>query len=570
MKQSSRALAQALFILSALTMLQPRVSLRHILPLRNLPYISRRTFAEALDHIPPSPLSASNLPPPSSPDSSLPTNPYDSTTRPEDTPEPPFALRSYKPRTPGVRHLRRPINDHLYKGRAYLPLTFARKGQHIGGRNNSGQIRVRHRGGGHKRRIRMIDFHRAAPGRHTVERIEYDPGRSAHIALLTHNETHEKSYIVAAQGMRAGETVESFLQGVPELLLQSLGGSRDAGMIAAKTAWRGNCLPLHMIPTGTLVFCVGLRKGGKAQLCRSAGTFAMVIGRPGDVERKKVGENGPLEDIGAGGTEKTEELVVEKEAGKKLDKEDMYVAVRLKSGEVRKIHREACATIGTASNTNYNRRQLGKAGRSRWLGIRPSVRGVAMNASDHPHGGGRGKSKGNVQPVSIWGQLVSKSALRRCLFERCFFFFLVFSFLLPPLQPNNDPCFTNFFFSHTDERRLQDSEEEQRQPRGDPGETEEYRPEVEAEEEGEAVQVEELRRMCTLLPASCQRGETVAVLHIYIYIHMHVHIYLSIQPASDAWTETLSALKCLFACLLNKILENPSCTMHGQKIEEVV
>ncbi|KAI4285560.1 MAG: hypothetical protein L6R35_004642, partial [Caloplaca aegaea] len=194
-------------------MLLRRVCLRHILPIRNLPYTFRRTYAEALDHLPHSPLSATNLPPPSSPDSSLPVNPYDSTTRPEDTPDPPFALRSYKPRTPGVRHLRRPINDHLHKGRAYLPLTFARKGQHLGGRNNSGQIRVRHRGGGHKRRIRMIDFHRATPGRHTVERIEHDPGRSAHIALLTHNETGAKSYIVAAQGMRAGETVERFLAG---------------------------------------------------------------------------------------------------------------------------------------------------------------------------------------------------------------------------------------------------------------------------------------------------------------------------------------------------------------------
>ncbi|KAL8929879.1 MAG: hypothetical protein Q9208_001023 [Pyrenodesmia sp. 3 TL-2023] len=383
-------------------MLQPRFHLRHILPLRTLlPYTTHRTYAEAQahDHTPPPPL---HVPPSSS--STEPTNPYDSTTRPEDTPDPPFALRSYKPRTPGVRHLRRPINDHLHRGRAYLPLTFARKGQHLGGRNNSGQIRVRHRGGGHKRRIRMIDFHRNAPGRHTVERIEYDPGRTAHIALLTNNETKEKSYIVAAQGMRAGETVESFRSGVlPEQLLQSLGGSRDAGMVAAKTAWRGNCLPLHMIPTGTLVYNVGLRRGGKAQLCRSAGTFAMVIGRPGDVERKKLN--------GAGGEEEEEEGVVEAEnegeekakGGKKKD--ELYVAVRLKSGEVRRIHRDACATIGIASNSNYNRRQLGKAGRSRWLGIRPTVRGVAMNASDHPHGGGRGKSKGNVQPVSIWGKL---------------------------------------------------------------------------------------------------------------------------------------------------------------------
>ncbi|KAL8715627.1 MAG: hypothetical protein Q9225_006369, partial [Loekoesia sp. 1 TL-2023] len=239
-------------------MLQPRTCLRHTLPLRTLPYAVRRTYAEAIDHYPPFPLT---VPPPIEE-----ANPYDTTTRPEDTPEPPFALRTYKPRTPGIRHLKRPINDHLHRGRAFLPLTFARKGQHIGGRNNSGKITVRHRGGGAKRRIRIVDFYRNAPGRHTVDRIEYDPGRSAHIALLTNNATQEKSYIVAAQGMRAGETVESFRAGIPEKLIESLGGSTDAGMVAAKTAWRGNCLPLHMIPTGTLVYNVGLKRGGKAQL----------------------------------------------------------------------------------------------------------------------------------------------------------------------------------------------------------------------------------------------------------------------------------------------------------------
>ena len=209
-------------------------------------------------------------------------------------------------------------------------------------------------------------------GPHVVERIEYDPGRTAHIALLSHGESGAKSYIVAPQGMRAGEKVESYRKGIPQTLLDSLGGSADAGMIAAKTAWRGNCLPLHMIPTGTIIYNVGLKRGGGAQLCRSAGTFAMVV--------SKNDEN---------------------------PKAALYVDVRLKSGEVRRIHRDACATIGIASNLNNNRRQLGKAGRSRWLGIRPTVRGVAMNAADHPHGGGRGKSKGNVHPVSIWGQLVS-------------------------------------------------------------------------------------------------------------------------------------------------------------------
>ncbi|KAL8715272.1 MAG: hypothetical protein Q9220_001230 [cf. Caloplaca sp. 1 TL-2023] len=386
-------------------MLQPRPCLNltrhHLIPL--LQSFAHRTYAvEAISHTPPPsiPISITTGSPNATPSNDI--NPYDSTVRPEDTPEPPFALRTYKPRTPGIRHLKRPINDHLHRGRAYLPLTFPRKGQHIGGRNHSGQISVRHRGNGAKRRIRVVDFHRNSPGKHTVERIEYDPGRSAHIALLTNNATKEKSYIVAAQGMRAGEQVESFRQGLPEKLIESLGGSRDAGMVAAKTAWRGNCLPLHMVPTGTLVFNVGLKRGGKAQLCRSAGTFAMVLG--GNKEDAAKGQQ-QLQGQEQG---EAEMMMMGKEQGENGEggkKRDLYIEVRLKSGEVRRIHRDACATIGTASNSNYNRRQLGKAGRSRWLGIRPTVRGVAMNASDHPHGGGRGKSKGNRQPVSIWGQL---------------------------------------------------------------------------------------------------------------------------------------------------------------------
>ena len=291
-------------------------------------------------------------------------------------------LRTYKPRTPGLRHLKRPINDHLYKGRPYLPLTHPRRGQHIGGRNTTGRITVRHRGGGHKRRIRTIDFQRLEPGKHQVERIEHDPGRSAHIALLTRTvgQSRTYSYIVAPQGMRAGEEVESFRQGLPASLIRELGGTHDAGMIAAKTAFRGNCLPLHMISPGTIIYNVGLKKGGGAQLCRSAGTFATVVSKnDGDPQKAK------------------------------------YVDVKLKSGEIRMIHRECCATIGTASNVFFNRRQLGKAGRKRWLGIRPTVRGVAMNASDHPHGGGRGKSKGNVHPVSIWGQLVCIAAVQASL-----------------------------------------------------------------------------------------------------------------------------------------------------------
>ena len=237
---------------------------------------------------------------------------------------------------------------------------------------------VRHRGGGHKRRIRIVDFSRTAAGKHTVERIEHDPGRSAHIALLTHNETQEKSYIVAAEGMRAGDVIQSYRKGIPADLLKSMGGIMDPAMIAAKTAWRGNCLPLHMIPPGTLIYNIGLVPDKGGQLCRSAGTFGQLVGSS-DTQRETAGQT-------------------------KKKSQSIYVNVRLQSGEVRKIHREACATIGVASNANHNREQLGKAGRKRWLGIRPTVRGVAMNASDHPHGGGRGKSKGNVIPISVWGR----------------------------------------------------------------------------------------------------------------------------------------------------------------------
>lgn len=279
-------------------------------------------------------------------------------------------MYTYKPRTPGLRHLKRTVNAHLWKGRAYLPLTFPRKGHGIGGRNHTGRIMVRHRGGGHKRRIRMVDFSRMEPGEHTVERIEHDPGRSAHIALIFNTATQIKSYILAAEGMRQGDVVQSYRKGIPDDLMKSMGGVIDPALLAAKTAWRGNCLPLHMIPSGTSIFNVGLRRGTGGQLCRSAGTFAEVIG-VNDQQQRSYGS--------------------------------IYVNVRLQSGEVRRIHREACATVGVASNASYNRQQLGKAGRSRWLGIRPTVRGVAMNACDHPHGGGRGKSKGNVHPVSIWG-----------------------------------------------------------------------------------------------------------------------------------------------------------------------
>ncbi|KAI1824218.1 ribosomal protein L2 [Xylaria intraflava] len=283
-------------------------------------------------------------------------------------------LRTYKPRTPGLRHLKRPINDHLWKGRPFLPLTFPKIGMAKGGRNNTGRVTVRHRGGGAKRRIRVVDFHRWLPGPHTVERIEYDPGRSAHIALLNEDATNKKTYIVAPEGTRAGDVVQSYRSGIPQDLLDSMGGVIDPGVLAAKTAHRGNCLPLHLVPVGTPVFNIGSHPKGGAVFCRSAGTFALVESKEDEMR-----EDG-----------------VRVMTGK-------YVIVRLQSGEIRKVSKDACATIGVASNPHHHYRQLGKAGRSRWLNIRPTVRGVAMNKVDHPHGGGRGKSKGNRNPTSPWG-----------------------------------------------------------------------------------------------------------------------------------------------------------------------
>ncbi|KFY43343.1 hypothetical protein V495_04005 [Pseudogymnoascus sp. VKM F-4514 (FW-929)] len=347
-----------------LKMLQPRVLLRaqkplcHTLTLRPL---RPRTYATAVEEpissesqqtFTSTAISSSFAPPPVVVDSNA-----------------SFAMRTYTPRTPGVRHLKRAINDHLWKGRPFLPLTFAKKGHGKGGRNNSGRVTIRHRGGGHKTRIRTVDFERMVPGPHTVERIEHDPGRTAHIALLNEDATGKKSYIVAPEGMRAGDVVQSYRAGIPKDLLDSMGGVVDPGVLAAKTAWRGNCLPLHMVPMGSIVYNVGSAKGRGAVFCRSAGTYAVVMSK--DDATTKGGER--------------------------------HVMVKLQSGEIRKVSRDACATIGVASNPHYQHEQLGKAGRKRWLNIRPTVRGLAMNACDHPHGGGRGKSKGNVDPVSPWG-----------------------------------------------------------------------------------------------------------------------------------------------------------------------
>ena len=279
--------------------------------------------------------------------------------------------KTYKPVSPGIRHLRRPLNPHIYKGRPVRSLTVPRRKN--GGRNQHGVITVRHQGGGHKQRIRILDYKREAPGIHDVVRIEYDPGRSAHIALLHNRDPNaigeqKWSYIIATEGLRAGDKVQSFRQGIPEGFIPgfdsalaansndksntSKGGGKvesaessiqslAVGLLRSLTLIPGNVLPLRLIPPGTVINTVSLSPTGPGILVRSAGSYAQVVGH---------------EDGGR------------------------YVRVRLQSGEIRKILRDCCATIGKVSNTLWKNRSLGKAGRSRWLGIRPSVRGVAMNA----------------------------------------------------------------------------------------------------------------------------------------------------------------------------------------------
>ncbi|KAG6330547.1 hypothetical protein ID866_8544, partial [Astraeus odoratus] len=304
--------------------------------------------------------------------------------------------KTYKPITPGIRHLKRPINLHLYKGKPIRLLTVPLRRK--GGRNSSGRITVRFRGGGHKRRIRLVDFMRNEPGEYDVVRIEYDPGRSAHIALIRARGLKTEGmakwkYILAPEGLRAGDVVQSFRSGIPEDLYKEVFNNQEEtveakdedidaaeaerrarykattdalaiGILSGKTVKPGNCLPLRLIPTGTVIHCISLNPQGKGILVRSAGTFAQVL------HHEATGR---------------------------------YSHIRLQSGEIRKVLQSCVATIGKVSNAAWSGRSLGKAGRNRWLGWRPRVRGVAMNACDHPHGGGRGKSKSNKHPVSIWG-----------------------------------------------------------------------------------------------------------------------------------------------------------------------
>lgn len=271
-------------------------------------------------------------------------------------------MKRVKPSSPSLRWYRTPIYPYLHKGGPVRELTVAKRKK--SGRNNRGRITVRHQGGGHKRRIRLVDFFRQEQGPNVVVRIEYDPGRSGHIALLEHKATGALSYILACEGLRAGDEVESFRAGIPQAIIDSMGGNLDPAMLSSRTAQRGNCLPLNMIPLGTIIHNIGITANGPGKLCRSAGTYGRLFELHPDTKR---------------------------------------AVIRLQSGEYRYVAIDACATIGMVSNPDHQHRSLGKAGRARHLGIRPTVRGVAMNKIDHPHGGGRGKSKGKKISMSKWG-----------------------------------------------------------------------------------------------------------------------------------------------------------------------
>ncbi len=250
-----------------------------------------------------------------------------------------MAVVKARPTSPGRRFVVKVVDASLHRGGPYKPLLEPAKKS--GGRNANGRITTRHRGGGHKRFYRKIDFRREKDNvRAIVERLEYDPNRSANLALLKYSDG-ERRYIVAPRGVRTGD----------ELMSGSNAPIRP-----------GNALALRNIPLGSVIHCVELKPGKGAQLARSAGTSAQLVAREG-----------------------------------------AYVTLRLRSGEMRRVLAECRATLGEVGNSEHNLRSLGKAGAARWRGRRPTVRGVAMNPVDHPHGGGEGRSSGGRHPVTPWG-----------------------------------------------------------------------------------------------------------------------------------------------------------------------
>ena len=250
-----------------------------------------------------------------------------------------MAVIKAKPTSPGRRFVVKVVTPELHKGAPHKPLL--EKQSSTGGRNNAGRVSTRHRGGGHKQHYRIIDFKRnkdGVPG--VVERLEYDPNRSAHIALIKYADG-ERRYILAPRGVSAGAPIQS---------------GTDAPVKP------GNAMPLRNVPVGTMVHNIELKPGKGGQIARSAGAGVQLVAREGS-----------------------------------------YATLRLRSGEMRRVLVECRATIGEVGNSEHSLRSYGKAGAMRWRGVRPTVRGVAMNPVDHPHGGGEGRTSGGRHPVSPWG-----------------------------------------------------------------------------------------------------------------------------------------------------------------------
>ena len=250
-----------------------------------------------------------------------------------------MAILKSKPTSPGSRFVVRVKNNDLYKGTPFAQIL--EKKSNTGGRNNLGRITTRHIGGGHKQFYRVVDFKRNKldiPA--VVERIEYDPNRTANIALILFKDG-ERRYIIAPKGIEVGQEILS------------------SEVTPVKP---GNCMPLRNMPLGATLHCVELKPGKGAQIARSAGTSVQLVAKDGN-----------------------------------------YVTIRLRSGEMRKVSSDCKAVIGEVSNSEHNLISLGKAGAKRWRGVRPTVRGVAMNPVDHPHGGGEGRTSGGRHPVSPWG-----------------------------------------------------------------------------------------------------------------------------------------------------------------------
>lgn len=271
-----------------------------------------------------------------------------------------------------------------------------------------------------RRRTRLVDFWRWEAGAQEVQRIEYDPGRSAHIALVKHKETEKLSYILAPDGLRAGDTVESYRTN------DVVGGSGASGSVSAldlgifrtKAIRPGNVLPLHLIPIGTMIHAISLQPNGPAKLVRSAGSSGQLIAFTNRSKATKTpmgeGSSANLETEGDAvidahnNGEAEGDAAVDDGSTSSAMVTTSHAQVKLQSGEVRLVPVSCCAAIGRVSNIDHQHVRLGKAGRSRWLGRKPKVRGVAMNKVDHPHGGGRGKSKSNLHPRSVWGVLQGK------------------------------------------------------------------------------------------------------------------------------------------------------------------